>query len=333
MQRRKFILLIGGAAAAGAWPLATQAQQAQQTRRIAVLMSLAFDDPVAQLEVAALQKELQKLGLQDGHNIKIEYRWAGGDLDRMRTLAREIVDLQCDIIITRATPATKAVVRATSTIPVVFVQVSDPIGDGFIANMARPGGNVTGFTNIESSMVGKWLEILKEIVPALARVAFIYNPPTSPAGGSYFLRPFETIGPLSGLQPIALAIDNVAQIEDAIREAARLPRTGLIVSPGTFVLAHRDLVIGSVAYYRLPTIYPFSFWPHRGGLISYGTDSPELFRQAASYVDRILKGAKPADLPVQAPTKFEPVINLKTAKALGLNMPTTLLDRADEVIE
>lgn len=158
----------------------------------------------------------------------------------MRTLAREIVDLQCDIIITRATPATKAVVRATSTIPVVFVQVSDPIGDGFIANMARPGGNVTGFTNIESSMVGKWLEILKEIVPALARVAFIYNPPTSPAGGSYFLRPFETIGPLSGLQPIALAIDNVAQIEDAIREAARLPRTGLIVSPGTFVLAHRD---------------------------------------------------------------------------------------------
>ena len=171
MQRRKFISLIGGAAAAGAWPLATQAQQPQQIRRIAVLMSLAFEDPVAQREVAALQKEFQKLGLQDGHNIKIEYRWAGGDdLDRMRALAREIVDLQCDLIITRATPATKSVVRATNTIPVVFVQVSDPIGDGFIANMARPGGNVTGFTNIESSMVGKWLEILKEMVPALARV-------------------------------------------------------------------------------------------------------------------------------------------------------------------
>jgi putative ABC transport system substrate-binding protein len=296
-------------------------------------MSLAIDDPVAQSEVDAFQKELQKLGWQDGRNIKIEYRWAGGDFDRISAFAGEISALQCDVIVTRATAATKAVVRATATVPIVFVQVSDPIGDRLIKDLARPGGNVTGFINIESSMVGKWLELLKEVSPGLVRVAMIYNPATSPGGGSYFLQPFEAAAISLGLQPIALTINSTAQIEGAIGEAARMPGSGLIVGPGTFILAHRDLITRLIDHYRLLTIYPFSFWAHRGGLISYGTDSPDLFRRAASYVDRILKGEKPADLPVQAPTKFELVINLKTAKALGLTIPKTMLARADEVIE
>jgi putative ABC transport system substrate-binding protein len=332
MKRREFITVLGGAAA---WPLAARAQQAERVRRVGVLHSLLPDDPVARPEIAAFQQALRDLGWEDGHNVKVEYRWAAGDVARMAALAKELADLQLDVLVSRATPVTRAVVRETRMIPVVFVQVSDPVGDGFIANLARPGGNATGFTNIESSMIGKWVELLKEIVPVLARVAFLYHPPTTPgpAGGSYFLRPFESVARLFQVEPITVAVHDASELERAISSFAQIPHGALIVSPGTFILVHRDLVLRAAAQNRLPIIYPFTFWAHHGGLMSYGTNSPDLFRRAASYVDRILKGEKPADLPVQAPTKFELVINLKTAKALGLEVPPMLLARADEVIE
>jgi putative ABC transport system substrate-binding protein len=333
MKRRQFITLIGGAAAA--WPLAARGQQPERVRRIGLLHSLLPDDPVARPEIVAFEQGLRDLGWEDGRNMKVEYRWAAGDVARMAALAKELVDLQPDVLVSRATPVTRAVVRETRTVPVVFVQVSDPVGDGFIANLARPGGNVTGFTNIESSMIGKWVELLKEIVPGLARAAFLYHPPTTPgpAGGSYFLHPFEALTRSFQVEPITVAVHDASEIERAISSFAQAPNGGLIVGPGTFILVHRDLVLRTVAQSRLPTIYPFTFWAHQGGLMSYGTNSPDLFRRAASYVDRILKGDKPADLPAQAPTKFELVVNLKTANALGLNIPATVLTRADEVIE
>jgi putative tryptophan/tyrosine transport system substrate-binding protein len=333
MRRRDFVTLLGGAAA---WPRAVRAQQQpDRMRRIGVLHSLGADDPVAQPEIAAFQQALRELGWEDGRNIKVEYRWAAGDVAKMSALARDLVNSQFDVLVSRATPVTRAVVNETRTIPIVFVQVSDPVGDGFIASFARPGGNATGFTNIESSMIGKWVELLKEIVPRLARAAFLYHPQTTPgpAGGSYFLRPFETVARLFQVEPITVAVHDISELKEAINSLAQIPHGGLIVSPGTFILVHRDLVLRAAAQSRLPSIYPFTFWAHQGGLMSYGTNSPDLFRRAASYVDRILKGANPADLPVQAPTKFELVINLKAANALGLEIPPMLLARADEVIE
>ena len=331
MRRREVISLLGGVAAA--WPLTARAQQAGGMRRIGVLMSLAVGDPVAHREIMALQQGLQELGWTDGRNIKIEYRWAAGDIDRMRTFAKELVGLQPEVIVARATPVADALARETRTIPIVFAQLSDPVGSGLVSSLAHPGGNVTGFTNVESSMSAKWLQLLKEIAPSVARVTFIFNPATAPTGGSFFLGPFEAAAPSLGVQAIVTSVQSAGDIEQAFGAAAREPGGGVIVMPDTFILGHRELVVGLAIRHRVPAVYPFTFWVPAGGLMSYGSDSPDLFRRAAAYVDRILKGAKPADLPVQAPVKFQLVINLITAKALGLDVPQTLLARADEVIE
>jgi putative ABC transport system substrate-binding protein len=330
MRRREFITLVGGAAA---WPLAAQAQQPTKVRRIGVLMSLAASDPVARPEIAALQRGLGDLGWTDDHNIKIEYRWASGETERIRTLAQELVELQCEVIFSRTTPVTAALMRETRTVPIVFAQVSDPVGNRFVASFARPGRNVTGFTNIESSMPGKWVELLKEIAPRVTRVAAMFNPDTAPTGGLFFLHPFEAAASSLGVEPIATRVYDTAGIETAVAALAREPGGGLIVMPDPFLLTHRELVVGLAARYHLPAIFAFTYWTRWGGLMSYGIDSPDVFRRAASYIDRILKGTKPADLPVQAPVKFELAINLKTAKALGLTISPTLLARADEVIE
>ena len=331
IKRREFITLIGGAAAA--WPLAARAQQFDRMRRIGVLTSLAAGDPVALREITALQQGLQDLGWTDGRNLQIEYRWAAGDIDRMRTFAKELIGLRSEVIVARATPATVALARETRTIPTVFAQVSDPVGDGLVSSLARPSGNVTGFTNVESSMSAKWLQLLKEIVPSVARATCIFNPSTAPSGGSFFLGPFEAAASSLGVEAITTLVQSASDIERAFGAAAREPGGGLIVMPDTFVASHRALVVGLAVRHRLPVVYPFTFWVPAGGLIAYGSDSSDLFRRAAAYVDRILKGAKPADLPVQAPVKFELSINLKTATALGLEVPPMLLGRADEVIE
>lgn len=330
MNRRLFVVRIGALVAA---PLAALAQQPDRMRRIGVLMGLAETDPVIQLEIAAFHQGLTDLGWRNGTNIKIEYRWGPSDASRTREHIQELVELQSEVIVSRATPMTAALVRAVKTIPIVFVQVSDPVGDALVASMARPGGNVTGFTNVESSMSGKWLELLKELSPEIAHVTMLYGPKTSPGGGAYFLRPLEASAPHFRVRTIVAAVNSDAEIEKAIAAVAREPGGALIVMPGVFVLSRRELVMGLVTQYRIPAIYPFTFWAHLGGLMSYGTDSPDLFRRAASYVDRILKGAKPADLPVQAPVKFELVVNRNAAKVIGFTIPQSLLLRADRVIE
>ena len=330
-RRNTLVALFALGAATGS--LVARAQQPERMRRIGILMSLAANDPVMHPEVKALEQGLQELGWADGRNMKLEYRWAAAKADLIQVFAKELVDRHLDVIVARTTPVTAALLRETRAIPIVFVQVSDQVGDGFVKSLAWPGGNATGFTNIESSMSGKWLELLKEIVPGIKRVAFIYNPATAPTGGSFFLRPFEAAAPSFRVEAIAAPVHDVAGIEATIGAVARQSGSGLIVSPGNFLLAHRNLVVELVARHRLPAIYPFTFWTDHGGLISYGTDTPDLFRRAASYIDRILRGAKPSDLPVQAPTKFELAINLKTAKALGLKIPKSILLRADRVIE
>jgi putative ABC transport system substrate-binding protein len=327
MRRRDFIAL-GGAAIV--WP---RSAQASEMRRIAVLTTFGDSDALAQGWDAAFRKGLDESGWHDGRNVKIDYRWAAGDADRLRAFAKELVALQPDVIFAVTTPTVAALLRETRALPIVFAQVSDPVGLGFVASLARPGGNVTGFTNIniESSIGGKWLELLKEIAPAVRRVAMIYNPPTASFAG--YLRPFEAAGPASGVQASAAAVHSDADIENAIEALAREPGGGFIVLPDTFTGIHRDQIVSLAARCRLPAVYPFRWFAEIGGLLSYGIDSDDMFRRAASYVDRILKGAKPADLPVQAPTKYELVVNLKTAKALGLSNPESLLSRADDVIE
>jgi putative tryptophan/tyrosine transport system substrate-binding protein len=331
MPRRDFIAALGSAAA---WPLAARAQQAGGMRRIGVLTTFGDSDALAQGWDGAFRKGLDESGWHHGRNVQIDYRWAAGDADRLQAFAKELVALQPDVILAVTTPAVAALLRETRTLPIVFAQVSDPVGSGFVASLARPGANVTGFTNIniESSIGGKWLQLVKEIAPAVRRVAMIYNPPTSPFAG-YYLRPFEAAGPTYGVQASAVAVHGEADIEKAIDALAREPGGGFVVLPDTFTGIHRDRIVSLAARYRLPAVYPFRWFVEIGGLLSYGIDSNDMFRRAASYVDRILKGAKPADLPVQAPTKYELVINLKTAKALGLTVPDKLLAIADEVIE
>ena len=332
MTRREFIALIGGAAAA--WPLAARAQQSGGMRRIGVLTTFSDRDALAEGWLAAFRKGLDELEWRDGRNVQIDYRRAAGDADRLRAFAKELVARQPDVIFAVTTPAVAALLAVTRTLPIVFAQVSDPVGSGFVASLARPGGKVTGFTNIniESSIGGKWLQLVKQIAPAVRRVAMIYNPPTSPFA-RYYLRPFEAAGPAYGVQASAAAVDSDVDIENALAALAREPGGGFVVLPDTFTGMHRDQIVALAARYRLPAVYPFRWFAEIGGLLSYGIDSDDMFRRAASYVDRILKGEKPADLPVQAPTKFELVINLKTAKALGLEVPPTLLALADEVIE
>jgi putative ABC transport system substrate-binding protein len=327
MRRREFL---GGAAAA--WPLATRAQPAGPVRLIGVLMGFAESDPAAQSWLAAFRGELTKLGVTESSNLRIELRWGAGDADRIRTLAKELVDLRPDAIFGQTTPVIGALARETRTIPIVFAAVADPIGSGFAASLAHPGGNITGFTSADPAMGGKWVELLKEIASRTVRVALLFNPTTAPPL-QFFMPHIQAAASSFAIRVRAAPVHAKDEIEGIIAAQARYTGGGLIVMPDPFNAANRDLIIALAARYGVPAIYFTRFFAESGGLISYGDDRAEPFRQAAGYIDRILKGAKPADLPMQAPTKFELMINLKTAKALGLDVPSHLQQLADEVIE
>jgi putative tryptophan/tyrosine transport system substrate-binding protein len=330
MKRREFIVLIGGAATA--WPVAARAQQSNQMKRIGVLMPYAENDPETSLRVTALHEALLKLGWTEGRDIRFEYRWSASDPEAIAKLAREIVDSRPDVILTDSTPPTAAVLRETRTIPVVFVQVGDPVGSGFVASFPHPGGNATGFNNFPPTMTSKWLELLMEIVPRTVRVMYLFNPPTSPYAQRFF-EPLKGAASSIGVEAVTSPVHDPAEIETVIAGFAREPDCGLIVLPSAFMLVHRDLIIGPAERYRLPAIYPFRYFAESGGLISYGNVPADGYRQAATYIDQILRGAKPADLPVQMSVKFELAVNLKTAKAMGLKIPESFLVRADKVIE
>jgi putative tryptophan/tyrosine transport system substrate-binding protein len=329
MKRRAFISLLGGAAAA--WPLTARGQQAGATRRIGALIAFAKDDPETEERLAGFRQGLAKRGWVEGRNIHIDYRFAAGRGDQFPVLAKELVATQPDVILGHTPGAIVALQRETHTIPIVFVNVSDAIGMGFIASLPRPGGNVTGVLHYEATIVGKWLAMLKEIAPRLARAALMANPKVS--SYQYFLRSAEATAPTLGIDLTDSPVQSAADIERAIEALARSPDNGLIFPPDASTIVNRDLVVALAARHHLPAVYALKTFVGAGGLMSYGTDQNELFRLAASYVDRILRGDKPAELPVQAPTKYETVINLKTAKALGLTVPPGLLVAADEVIE
>jgi putative tryptophan/tyrosine transport system substrate-binding protein len=328
MRRREFITLLGGGAAAS-WPLAARAQQ-QPAKRIGVLMGPAENDPQGQSEMTVFRQGLQTLGWT-GRNLRIAYRWADGEVSRMRTFAKELIAFQPDTILAVTTPVVAALVDETRTVPIVFVRVSDPFG--FVNSLAKPSGNITGFSNFEPSLAGKWVQLLKEIAPAIVRVTIMFNPATTPNSGLDFLRFAEAAAPSAGVQVNAARVNDAADIERVIAAVAREANGGLINLPDVFLVAHRELTIELTARYRIPTIYQYRYFATSGGLISYGTDALDQYTRAAGYIDRILKGAKLSDLPVQNPTKYELVINLKTAKALDLDVPPTLLVHADEVIE
>jgi putative ABC transport system substrate-binding protein len=330
MKRREFITLIGGTVVAR--PLAARAQQLDVVRRIGVLTGFAESDREGQAFVAAFREGLQKLGWVEGRNIRIDYRWAALDTDLMQRFAKELVALQPDLILTQSTPAAAAMLQQTHTIPIVFAIVADPIGSGFVASFPQPGGNITGFVTMEPTMAGKWLELLKEIAPRVARVAMLFNPATAPYA-EYWLNPFKAAAASFAVQAIVAPVHDKSELESVVVAQAREPNGGLIVMPDTFTTGHRSEITSLAARYRLPAVYPYRVFAEFGGLLSYGDDLTDNFRRAASYADRILKGAKPSELPVQAPVKFELVINLKTAKALGLDVPAQLQQRADEVIE
>ena len=329
MRRRQFIALLGGAVM---WPLAVRAQQSARMRLIGVLMGYAENDRTAQSELAAFWAALAKLGWAEGKNLRIELRWSAGDADRIRALAKELVDLRPDAILGQTTPVTGALARETRSIPIVFVAVSDPIASGFAASLAHPGGNVTGFAENESAMGGKWVELLKEIAPRTVRMALLFNPGTPPPLKIY-MPSIQAAASSFAIQAIAAPVHASDEIEGIIATQARDPGGGLIVMPNAFNVVNRELIIALAARYGVPAIYFNRFFTDSGGLISYGADRPEQVRQAAGYIDRILKGAKPADLPIQQPTKFEFIINAKTAKELGLDVPLHLQRSADEVIE
>jgi putative ABC transport system substrate-binding protein len=331
LKRREFITLIGGAAAA--WPLAARAQQQERMRRIGVLMGYAESDSDAQARLAAFRDSLQKLGWAESRNIQIDTRWPiPADLESMQRFAKELVALQPDVILSHITPTTAALLQQTRTIPIVFATVADPVGSGFVASFSRPGGNVTGFTSIEPTMAGKWLELLKEIAPRVARVPLLFNPVTAPYA-EYFLNPLKAAALSFGVEVIAAPVRNTFELESVVAAQARGPNTGLIVTPDSFTHVHRAEITSLAARYGLPAVYPFRQFCEVGGLLSYGNDEHDNFRRAAAYVNRILQGARPSELPVEAPVKFELVINLRTAKALGLDVPLHLQQRANEVIE
>jgi putative ABC transport system substrate-binding protein len=330
LRRREFITLLGGTAVT--WPLAARAQQTDRVRRIGVLMGLAESDPEAKVRAAVFEHALQELGWTRGRSTRMDYRWAPGDVEQTRAAAAELLRLAPDVILAHATPATAALQRATRTLPVVFVAVSEPIAQGFVQSLARPGGNITGFTNLEPTLGAKWLELLKEIAPRVTRVAFMYNPNTAPYA-ILFSRSVEAVAQKIAVELVAAPVHEPAEIEAVLTMLGREPGGGLILPPDPFTVAHRKLIFDLAARYRVPAINAFLYFADEGGLVSYGVDVRDQFRQAAAYVDRILRGEKPADLPVQQPTKFELVINLTTAKTLGLNVPPTLLALADEVIE
>jgi putative tryptophan/tyrosine transport system substrate-binding protein len=327
--RRGFIAGV----AAAAWPLVARAQQPDRVRRIGVLMGYAESDSDAQSWYAALREGLQKLGWTAGRNTQIDTRWAPpDDAESMRRFAKELVALQPDLLLSSTTPTTSALLQQTHTIPIVFAIVADPIGSGFVANFARPGGNVTGFIFTEPTMAGKWLELLKQIAPRVARAAMLFNP-ISATYAEYWLKPFKAAASSFAVEAIAAPVRDRSELESVIAAQTREPNGGLIAMPDSFLDAHRVEITSLAARYRLPAVYPFRFFAEVGGLLSYGVDRTDNFRRAATYVDRILKGEKPAELPVQAPIKFELVVNLKTAKAIGLNVPLHLQQLADEIIE
>jgi ABC-type uncharacterized transport system substrate-binding protein len=328
MTRRAFVTMLGGAAA---WPLAARAQQSERVRRIGVLMGTAENDPDQRTLVATFVQALAELGWRDGGNIRIEHRWASGDPARLRALAEELTRLAPDLIFVQGTPGTTALQQAAGTIPILFVMVTDPISSGVVASLARPGGSATGFTNYELAMGGKWLETLREAAPGVARIAVMHNPenPALPVQ----VRAIESAAPRVGVQALAVPVRNRAEIEQAIDAFAQGDNGGLLVLVDYITLAHRELIIRLANQRRLPAMFNLRVFAQSGGLMSYGVDTLDLFRRAAGYADRILRGARPGDLPVQQPTKFELVVNLRTAKALGIDIPPLLLTRADEVIE
>ena len=328
IRRREFITLLGGAAA---WPLGAAAQQPERVRHIGVLMTQPADDPDGQARVAAFLKGLRELGWIEGRNIRLDYRWGGGDVGRIRKDAAELVALTPDVILAGGGQVMGPLYETTRTVPIVFTQTPDPVGAGFVASLARPGGNATGFTNFEYGVSGKWLEVLREMVPSITRAAVLRDA-TNPAGTGQWGAIQAVAAPL-GVEISPIDARERGEIERGVTAFAAGSNGGLIVSSSGFAILHRELIIALAARHRLPAVYPFRFYAIGGGLISYGPDPIDPHRRAARYVDRILKGEKPADLPVQAPTKYELVINLKTAKALGLEVPATVLARADEVIE
>jgi putative ABC transport system substrate-binding protein len=329
MQRRAFITLLGGAAAA--WPFAGHAQQPERMRRIGVLIGLAEDDPETKARLAGFRQGLEKRGWTEGRNVRFDYRFAPAGA-QAQVLAKELVALQPDAIFAHATALVAALQRESRTIPIVFAGVGDPIGSGFIASLPRPGGNITGVMQYEASVTGKWLAMLKEIAPSLVRAAIVANPKTA-TYYEYYLRAGEALGPSLGIDVVFRPFENAADIERAIESFASAPNGGLVLMPDFTNVVHCDLIIALAAQHKLPSVYYERLFVASGGLMSYGVDFVDLWRQAASYVDRILRGDKPADLPVQAATKFETTVNLKTAKALGLTVPPGLLVAADEVIE
>ena len=329
MKRREFITLVGCAAV---WPLAARAQQRERPRRIGVLMGLTESDPEAQSRIAAFRKTLQDLGWTEGRNVRTDYYWAAGDLDRTHALAKELVSSTPDVIVVNTPPGLSALRLQTHIIPIIFVQVLDASESTVVMNPARPESNVTGFTNFyEYGVSSKWLALLKEIAPSVSRVAILQNP-NHPSWVGY-QSAIAKSAPLLGVQPIRAHLYTPVDIDNALDALAREPNGGLLVLPDTFTTVHRDKIIALADHHRLPAVYPLRFFATGGGLMAYGADLVELLRLSASYVDRILRGARPSDLPVQSSTKFELIINLKTAKALGIEVPPTLLARADEVIE
>ena len=330
MKRRAFITLLGGAAA---WPIAARAQQTDRMRQIGVLMGWPESDPEAQSERGAFVQELQKLGWLDGRNLRIDTRWANpADPASMHRYAKELVAFQPDLILSQSTPATAALLQETRTIPVMFGIVADPIGSGFVASLPRPGGNATGFTVAEPTQAGKWVELLKEIAPRVTRVAVLFDPAMA-TYAEFWLKPLKAAAPSFGVEVILAPVHDTSELETVIAAQARESNSGLFVMPDAFTITYRVEVTSLAARYRLPAVYGLRPYAELGGLLSYGEDLTDNFRRAATYADRILKGEKPSDLPVQAPVKFELVINLKTAKALGLTVPPSLLAIADEVIE
>ena len=330
MRRRDFITLLGGAAA---WPGVAIGEQADRLRRVGVLMGFGENDSEGILWLSSFIRAFQELGWTDGLNVRMDVRWSTSNVEQERRFAKELVSLQPDVILAHGTPVTAALQQETRTITIVFGAVADPVGEGFVATLSRPGGNITGFIFTEGAMGGKWLELLKEIAPSVKRAAIIFNPDTAPGRGSYYLSSFEVAAQSLKVEPITVSVRSDADIVTAVNSLERYPETGLVAMADTFMISHRGPIISAAARNNVPAVYFHAAFARDGGLLSYGPDNVDIFRRAAPYVDRILRGANPGELPVQVPIKFETVINLKTASALGLTVPVTLQVAANEVIE